>query len=75
MYYKRKQYIFKSGLSNDDTISELTTKVLNFDRSETYALVFLDLAKTFDTFNRELLLKKYGIRIIARKFIKSYLKN
>ena len=54
------------------------TWAYNIDKGKINAVVFLDLKKTFDTVNRDVLLSKlnnYGIKDIPHKWFTSYLTN
>ena len=72
-----RQYGFRPARSTIDAITEFTTDVLPcLDKRETCISVYLNLSKTFDTINHNMMLSKleyYGIRGKALKWFKSYL--
>lgn len=74
-----KQYGFRKGLSTEDAIKALTTKLHeNIDKNIPTLAIFIDLAKAFDKVNHEKLLEKiynYGFRGPMYDLIKSYLNN
>lgn len=73
------QYGFKKGLSTTDSIYAVTHeihKILNGGKRP--LVVFLDLAKAFDTISHDLLLSKLrniGLRGISESLIRDYLIN
>ena len=73
------QYGFRKKHSTNLATIELMTKITDaIDNNEYTVGVFLDLAKAFDTVNREILLKKlehYGIKGIVNDWFKNYLSN
>jgi len=73
------QYGFRRKHSTNLATLELVTKILQSIDSNKYTIaVVLDLAKAFDTVNREILLGKfeyYGIRGVALEWFRNYLSN
>ena len=74
-----KQYGFREGISTQDAILHLTTKMyLAVDSNKPSLCVFIDLAKAFDTVSHTLLLdslNNIGIRGITLNLFESYLSN
>ena len=72
-----KQFGFRTKHSTKNALTHLTdTLAEKMDNSESCIVVFLDLAKAFETVDHKILLQKlyhYGIRGIAHELIKSYL--
>lgn len=75
----RNQYGFRQGLSTEDAIKTLTTRLYeNIDTNIPTLAVFVDLAKAFDTVSHEKLLEKmynYGFRGSMHDLVRSYLTN
>ena len=73
------QYGFRTEHSCENAISELIAEVIKGKQEGLYTvLMFLDLSKTFDTLEHEVLLKKlekYGIRGIPNMWFRDYLSN
>ena len=74
-----KQFGFRKKFSTAHPIINLIDSIENaFDQNKFACGVFIDLKKTFDTFDHDILLKRlwhYGIRGIANDWFKSYLTN
>ena len=72
-----KQFGFRNKHSTQNALTHLTDLIAEkMDNSETSIVVFLDLAKAFETVNHKILLEKlehYGIRGIPLELMKSYL--
>ena len=72
----KSQYGFRKGMSTESAVCTLyDTIVSNIDSGKFTLSVFLDLAKAFDSIDRDILLKKlecYGVRGSALLFLKSY---
>ena len=77
--FSASQYGFRNGLSTvDATLSIVNSLYESFDRREVTVGVFVDLAKAFDSLDREKLFKKlsfYGIGGIELRWIQSYFSN
>ncbi|CAG9115881.1 unnamed protein product [Plutella xylostella] len=73
----KNQYGFRSGLSTEDAVLNLTEEVTkHLDGGEKCVGVFLDLARAFDTVAVSILLDKlltYGIRGVPHSLLKDYL--
>ena len=73
------QFGFRDGRGTHDVLFKLTNCVTNsLDEGERSIVVFLDLAKAFDTVSHGLLLKKLeavGVRGVAYDWFHSYLSN
>ena len=73
------QYGFQAGKSTELAINSLLGNITEaFEEKKKTICIFLDFAKTFDTVNHQMLLKKlyyYGIRGHAIKWFESYLSN
>lgn len=71
------QYGFRSGISTNDAVHELTDFIVTkIDRKEKLIGIFIDLAKAFDTVSVPLLvskLEKLGIRDTQLQIFQSYL--
>ena len=74
-----EQFGFRPKFTTEYAILDIYEKLMkNLDESLSSCAIFLDLAKTFDTVNHDILLQKldvYGIRGICLKLFESYLKN
>jgi len=74
-----QQYGFRSNLSTDNTIFNLTHEILKALNSKmTVGSIFFDLEKAFDSINHSLLINKlpqYGILGKSKLLIESYLTN
>ena len=70
------QFGFRSGLSTEDAVQKVVTSLYAaFDAGRPAVGVFLDLAKAFDTVDREKLYRKlyhYGVRGAPLNWFKSY---
>ena len=68
-----KQFGFRRGISATHAVTHI------HDNNEYSCCVFLDLTKTFDTVDHNILIKKletnFGIRGAPLNLIKNYLKN
>ena len=73
----RSQYGFHSQCSCEQAVQELLAKILlSQEDGHQMASIFMDLLKTFDTLNHDLLLRKmerYGIRGLPLQWLTSYL--
>jgi hypothetical protein len=73
------QFGFRKKHSTELALIHLINKVAtSIDENKLTAGVFLDLSKSFDTINHEILfykLEHYGFRGIALRWIKSYFEN
>lgn len=73
----KKQFGFQEHKSTNDAIKSLTSKMYDaMDSSEPSLVIFLDLAKAFDTVDHDKLLKKLeliGFRGLSLNLMKSYL--
>lgn len=73
------QYGFTEGISTADAIQHLTSEISkNLDDSNKTIVVFMDLAKAFDTVPHEQLLsvlQHYGVRGIVLRVFENYLSN
>lgn len=74
-----RQFGFREGLSTEDAIAFLTSKLYDsLDKSKPALVIFLDLAKAFDTVCHKKLLHRlqdYGFRGNIFNLLKSYLSN
>ena len=74
--FSSKQYAYRKGVSTSDAVLDIVNSLYDaFDVGETAVGVFLDLAKAFDSLNREILFRKleyYGIGGIELMWFKSY---
>ena len=74
-----KQFGFRAGHSTEHAILELIDQVSNaFDNNNFLLGVFIDLSKTFDTVNHNILSEKlnmYGVKRNNLKWFHSYLSN
>ena len=75
----KKQFGFRQKHSTVHALLDLTEEIrMALDRNEFAAGIFLDFSRAFDTVDHQILLQKldhYGIRGVANKWFKSYLKN
>lgn len=73
------QYGFRSNRSTNDAVHELTNTIItNLDAKKKCLVVFLDLAKAFDTVSIPLLLRKLevsGVRGLPLQLFSNYLSN
>lgn len=71
------QFGFRNHIGTEDAILKLTSEILKVtDKNKKALVIYLDLAKAFDTVSHQILtqkLEQYGIRGIALDLIKSYL--
>ena len=74
-----KQFGFQKGCSTEDAILQLTKEIYeSFDKNQFTLGVFVDLSKTFDTVNHDILLTKvtsFGIIGSYIDWFNSYLSN
>ena len=74
--FSSKQYAYRKGVSTSDAVLDIVNSLYDaFDVGETAVGVFLDLAKAFDSLNREILFRKleyYGTGGIELMWFKSY---
>ena len=74
-----KQFGFRVGYNTTDAILDLINKCTSALDSKLYTVVvFLDLARAFDTVDRDIMIKKLysvGIRGMAGDWFKSYLRD
>ena len=72
-------YGFRQGLSTEDALRKLVDTLYDtFDEGRSAVGVFIDLAKAFDSINRNILFEKlhhYGIRGNSLQWIRSYFSN
>ena len=70
---------FRKGMSTEDAIQALVNSIYDaFDRQNSVVGVFIDLAKAFDSVDRDYLLHKlefYGIKNVELQWFRSYLSN
>ena len=75
----KHQYDFQKAKSTEHVILGIYASILKaLEKKEKTCCIFLDFAKTFNTLNHEILLRKlkyYGFRGIAYKLMKSYLRE
>ena len=75
-FFSSEQFGFRESSSTEDAVQKVVCSLYDgLDGGGVGVGVFLDLAKAFDSINREILLKKlerYGINGTALKWLKSY---
>jgi hypothetical protein len=75
----KTQYRFRTKMSTDNAIYQLTNNVLKaLDNKQLVGGIFYDLSKAFDCVDHDTLLNKLeycGVRRTANKLIKSYLED
>ena len=73
------QFGFRKGMSTEDAIQALVNSIYDaFDSQNSVVGVFIDLAKAFDSVDRDYLLDKlefYGIKNVELQWFRSYLSN
>ena len=73
----KNQFGFRSDLTTDDALFRLSNKIHKLiDKNKKILMVFIDLAKAFDSLNRKMLLKKLkhmGINRASLNWFTSYL--
>ena len=73
------QYGFVKGKGTADALNKITDIIYShLDKSKPLIILFLDLAKAFDTVNHKILigkLERYGIRGKTLELMNSYLSN
>ena len=74
-----RQFGFRKTHSTTDTLINIVERVrASLDKGEFACGVFVDLQKTFDTVDHEILLSKlhhYGVRGVQNDWFRSYLSN
>lgn len=78
-YHDVYQYGFRKGCSTETALIDFFHAIHEtLDKGDCIAIIFLDIAKAFDTVPHEALLSKletYGIRGLANDLIRSFLKD
>ena len=73
-----QQYGFRQNYSTELALIELSDRIAQaIDKKKFMIGIFVDLSKTFDTLNHEILLNKlehYGIKGITNNWFRSYFK-
>ena len=79
MLFSREQFGFRAGISTNEAVQTMVTSLYgSLDKGKMAVGVFLDLAKAFDSLNREILIDKlgyYGFGGVALNWFRSLIKN